>query len=104
MARQKAPSDEGAVSEADWGREHNHFLSLRPFGPPPSSEGGFGAPVGAPHFPLAAAAAAIVSRTAATAAVAEQQNQNDDPPPVVVQAATNTVIVVAHKIYLRDFR
>ena len=104
MACQKAPSDEGAVSEADWGREHNHFLSLRPFGPPPSSEGGFGAPVGAPRFPLAAATAAVVSGTAATAAVAQQQDQNDDPPPVVVQAAANTIIVVAHKIYLRDFR
>ena len=44
MHRTKAPSDEGAVSEADWGREKtricNAFLSLRPFGPPPSSEGG----------------------------------------------------------------
>ena len=104
MARQKAPSDEGAVSEADWGREHNHFLSLRPFGPPPSSEGGVGAPVGAPHCPLAAAAAAIVSRTAATAAIAEQKDQNDDPPPVVIQAAANTHIIVAHKIYLQAFR
>ena len=44
MRRTKAPSDEGAVSEADWGREKtrnsNVLLSLRPFGPPPSSEGG----------------------------------------------------------------
>ena len=61
----KAPSDEGSeaiwihncrwqllhklcVSEADWGREKaktcNTFLSLRPFGAPPSSEGGRGAP------------------------------------------------------------
>ena len=48
-----APSDEGAVSEADWGREPvsgfrsadkmmQRNLSLRPFGPPPSSEGGLG--------------------------------------------------------------
>ncbi len=40
----KAPSDEGAGSEADWGRE---FVSLPPSfasqNPPPSSEGGFGA-------------------------------------------------------------
>ena len=46
-----APSDEGAVNEVDWGREPGSvfpqrrknlaaILSLRPFGPPPSSEGG----------------------------------------------------------------
>ena len=43
-APMKAPSDEGAVSEADWGREKmricNIYLSLRPCGPPPSLEGG----------------------------------------------------------------
>ena len=67
---------------------------------PPAEKG---APIGAPHFPLAAAAAAIIPCAAATAAVAEQQDQNDDPPPVVVQAAANTVIIVAHKIYLQIF-
>ena len=51
-----------------------------------------------------AAAVAAEGAAAAATAIAQQQDQNDDPPPVVVQAATNTVIVVAHKIYLRDFR
>jgi hypothetical protein len=39
----KAPYDEGAPRSG--GGEKNLFflLSLRPFGPPPSSEGGFGA-------------------------------------------------------------
>ena len=63
-----------------------------------------GAPIGAPHFALAAAAAIVVAATAAVvaapqsvaAAVAEQDDQQDDPADV---AATETVI--KHKEYLR---
>ena len=65
-----------------------------------------GAPIGAPHFALAAAAAIVVAAAAAVvaapqsvaAAVAEQDDQQDDPADVAAAE-----IIVTHNTYLQVF-